>query len=46
MIGEMKKLYIKHISGILAVNEWQGEHCVQLLEEGATVQERAYRAVG
>lgn len=33
----MKKLYIKHISGILAVNEWQVEHCVQLLEEGATV---------
>ncbi len=33
----MNKLYIKHIAGLLSVNEWQVEHCVELLEEGATV---------
>lgn len=33
----MDKLYIKYISGVLSVNEWQVEHCVQLLAEGATV---------
>lgn len=33
----MEKLYIKHISGLLQVNDWQVEHCVELLAEGATV---------
>ena len=33
----MDKNYIKYISGLLSVNDWQVEHCVQLLEEGATV---------
>ena len=33
----MDKNYIKYISGLLAVNDWQVEHCVELLEEGATV---------
>ena len=33
----MEKNYIRYISGLLSVNEWQVEHCVQLLEEGATV---------
>ena len=33
----MDKLYIKHIAGVLAVNEWQVEHCVELLADGATV---------
>lgn len=33
----MDKAYIKYISGVLSVNEWQVEHCVQLLAEGATV---------
>ena len=33
----MEKNYIRYISGLLSVNDWQVEHCVQLLEEGATV---------
>ena len=33
----MEKLYIKHISGIMSLKEWQVEHCVELLAEGATV---------
>lgn len=33
----MNRLYIKHISGLLSVNDWQVEHCVELLAEGATV---------
>ena len=33
----MDKLYIKHISALLSVNEWQVQHCVELLAEGATV---------
>lgn len=33
----MNKLYLKHIAGLLSVNEWQVEHCVELLAEGATV---------
>ena len=33
----MEKLYIKHIAGMLSVNDWQVEHCVELLAEGATV---------
>jgi len=33
----MDKNYIRYISGLLSVNDWQVEHCVQLLEEGATV---------
>ena len=33
----MDKNYIRYISGLLSVNDWQVEHCVELLEEGATV---------
>ncbi|MBR4883532.1 MAG: hypothetical protein IKU18_06595, partial [Bacteroidales bacterium] len=33
----MDKLYIRHISGIMSLKEWQVEHCVELLAEGATV---------
>lgn len=33
----MNRLYIKYISGLLSVNDWQVEHCVELLAEGATV---------
>lgn len=33
----MEKSYIKYISGILEVSDWQVKHCIQLLEEGATV---------
>lgn len=33
----MDKNYIKYISGLMSVNQWQVEHCIQLLEEGATV---------
>lgn len=33
----MNKSYIKHIAGLLSVNEWQVEHCAELLAEGATV---------
>ncbi|MEG0518679.1 MAG: Tex family protein [Bacteroidales bacterium] len=31
------KLYIKYITDKLAVKDWQVEHCVELLQEGATV---------
>ncbi|MEF9987002.1 MAG: Tex family protein [Bacteroidales bacterium] len=31
------KLYIKYISDKITVKDWQVEHCVQLLKEGATV---------
>ena len=33
----MTDLYIKHISAQLGVNLWQAMHCVELLEEGATI---------
>lgn len=33
----INKLYIKYISDKLAVNDWQIEHCIELLQEGATV---------
>ena len=33
----MEKSYIKYISGVLSVNDWQVEHCIELLAEGATV---------
>jgi Transcriptional accessory protein len=33
----MNKLYIKDIAEKLNVNLWQVEHCIELLEEGATV---------
>lgn len=33
----MIKAYIKYISGKLNVQDWQVEHCVELLQEGATV---------
>lgn len=33
----INKLYIKYISDKLAVKDWQVEHCVELLQEGATV---------
>lgn len=33
----MNKAYIKYISGKLSVQDWQVEHCIELLQEGATV---------
>ena len=33
----MTDLYIKYISSFLGVNQWQVLHCVELLEEGATI---------
>ena len=33
----MNKLYIKYISGELSVKDWQVEHCIELLAQGATV---------
>lgn len=33
----INKLYIKYISEKLSIKEWQTEHCVQLLSDGATV---------
>ena len=33
----LEKLYIKHIASQLDVKDWQVEHCIALLEEGATV---------
>ena len=33
----MTDLYIKHISFLLGINQWQALHCVELLEEGATI---------
>ncbi len=33
----MEKIYIRHMAGMLSVNDWQVEHCVELLAEGATV---------
>ena len=33
----MDKLYIKHIYALMSVKEWQVEHCIELLAEGATV---------
>lgn len=33
----MTDLYIQHISDQLGVNKWQALHCVELLEEGATI---------
>ena len=33
----MNKLYVNHIAGQLQTAAWQVEHCVELLEEGATI---------
>ena len=33
----MDKAYIKFISGLMSLKEWQVEHCIELLAEGATV---------
>ena len=33
----MNKLYIDHIAGQLQTAAWQVEHCIDLLEEGATI---------
>ena len=33
----MKQLYISHISSLLNVADWRVEHCVELLQDGATV---------
>ena len=33
----MNKLYIKFISETMSLKEWQVEHCIELLAEGATV---------
>jgi len=33
----MTDLYVKHISTRLGVNLWQAMHCIELLEEGATI---------
>ncbi len=36
-MDSMEKLYVKHIAGVMSVKDWQVEHCVELLAEGATV---------
>ena len=33
----MNNLYVNHICSLLSINKWQAEHCIQLLEEGATI---------
>ena len=33
----MNNIYINQICAILNVNKWQVEHCIQLIEEGATI---------
>lgn len=33
----MNNIYINQICAILNVNQWQVEHCIQLIEEGATI---------
>jgi len=33
----MTDLYIKHISAQIGINQWQALHCIELLEEGATI---------
>lgn len=33
----MEKSYIKYISELMSLKEWQVEHCVELLADGATV---------
>ena len=33
----MNSLYIDHIAGQLQTAAWQVEHCITLLEEGATI---------
>ena len=33
----MTDLYIKHIAAQMNVNQWQALHCIELLEEGATI---------
>ena len=33
----INSLYIKEIASSLSLSEWQVEHCIELLEEGATV---------
>jgi uncharacterized protein len=33
----MNKLYVDHIAGQLQTAAWQVEHCIDLLEEGATI---------
>lgn len=33
----MNQKYIEHISGILSVAAWRVEHCMELIQEGATV---------
>ena len=33
----MNKLYVNHIASQLQTAAWQVEHCIDLLEEGATI---------
>ena len=33
----MKELYIKHIAGLLSVQDWQVENCAQMFEDGDTI---------
>lgn len=33
----MNKIYTDHIAGVMGVASWQVEHCIELLDEGATV---------
>ena len=33
----MTDLYIKHISAQVGINQWQALHCIELIEEGATI---------
>ena len=33
----MKENYIRHIAGLLALKDWQGENCASLFEDGDTI---------
>ena len=33
----MKELYIKHISALLGIKNWQVENCIELFAEGCTI---------
>jgi uncharacterized protein len=33
----MKELYIKHVAGLLGVQDWQVENCAQMFEDGDTI---------
>ena len=33
----MKEIYVKHIAGLLKIQPWQVENCVELFEDGCTI---------